>query len=294
MEFYHVEDLERLDEKRWRALALAQLQAKQKPLTKVWGLAEALLEIDPDIAMLVEVGGQESLENFSRHFLADRYTPYFVEGNSRRSIDLGFLVKKELPFQIEARSNRDTPVEVYTLQGKHETRFSRDIAELRLHDSDGLRLILLLVHLKSKISSDTDYQGKDVRTAEAIALAEFYKKRRTEFPEVPLILGGDCNATLGSLELELISRTDLVDFHEVLGSPAEERATYVYFDALGRAVPQALDYLLLSPELRDRIVKEESYTYRYKGLHAEPGPMSQSARNRQPSDHNPVVVTVRL
>jgi endonuclease/exonuclease/phosphatase family metal-dependent hydrolase len=297
MEYYEGQDLRQMTELDWRAMALSQLRRRQKPIAKLLALAEAIEDIDPDVLMLVEVGGRDSLENFNRHFLGGRYAPYFIEGNSRRAIDLAYLVKPGVPFRIEARSNRDIPIDVRGAHGKVLSRFSRDIAELRLFSAEGgLRLILLLVHLKSKLGSLEDFRGKDVRTAEATALAEFYSRLRSEQPDVPIIVGGDFNAEMGSLELELFNHTDLKDFHDMLGSSEEGRASLVYIDYAGKPHTQVLDHLLVSPHLRDRIVRERSFTYRYKGFYgiAEELPGNFREKLRLPSDHYPVVLTIEL
>lgn len=296
MDYYEGQDLERMTEEEWRAVALAQLQKKQKPLSKLWGLSKAILDIDADILMLVEVGGRDSLENFSRHFLKDVYEPVFLEGNSKRNIDLGFLVKRGLSLQAKGRSNKNTPIEVNTFQGRQIAKFSRDVAELRLYDGHRLKLILLLTHLKSMLSTEQDFRGKDTRTAEANALAEIYSKRRETYPNVPVILGGDLNNDLASLEFELLKRTDIADFHEVLGTPRPDRVSLVYFDYADRPHGLVIDYLLISPHLRDRIVPGKSFTYRYKGLYdvVEELPQTPKQRYQMPSDHFPVVLTIRL
>jgi endonuclease/exonuclease/phosphatase family metal-dependent hydrolase len=296
MEYYRGQDLKTLPEDDWRQVALPQLRKAQKPLAKIWAAAEAIEDIDPDVLMLIEVGGKDSLDNFVRYFLGDRYVPYFVEGNSRRGIDLGFLVKKGLPLQAEAFSNKETPIEVDTFQGRYVSRFSRDVAELRLTGDEGLALILLATHLKSKLGSPQDFRGKDVRTAESFALAGIYHRIRSDFPGVPVVVGGDFNNSLTSLELEHVMRTDLTDFHDRLGTPEEERFSLVHFDFAENPNPQILDYLLVSPELKGRIVESKSFTYRYKGFYGIPHlpPKSFRERNQLPSDHYPLVLTIRL
>jgi endonuclease/exonuclease/phosphatase family metal-dependent hydrolase len=296
MEYYRDQDLKVLSEEDWKDIALPQLRRRQKPLSKVWAASEAIEDIDPDILMLVEVGGRDSLENLNKHFLGDRFTPYFVEGNSRRGIDLGYLVKKGLSFDANISSNRETPVEVIAYHGRYVSRFSRDVAELRLSSDSRLVLILLLAHLKSKLGSQQDFQGKDVRTAEAFALAGIYQEIRSAHPGTPVIVGGDFNNNLSSLELEPVSRTDLTDFHDYIETSEKERFSFVHFDFAGTPLPQTLDYLLVSPELKDRIVGSKSFTYRYKSFYGIPQlpPESQSQRNLLPSDHYPQVLTVRL
>lgn len=296
MEFYRGQSLEAMSEHEWRELALSQLRRKQKPLHKVQGVARALLDIDPDIVMLTEVGGADSLENFNRHFLGERFKAYFIEGNSRRGIDLAFLVRKGLGLDVRASSNRDTPIALAGAEGVYHSKFSRDVAELRLSENGTTVLIALLVHLKSKISTEHDLRGKDVRTAEAIALARLYEAKREQHPDVPIVLAGDFNSDISSLEFELLRRTDLRDFHELAGTPQDERTSLVYFDYVGNPNAQVLDYILVSSHLKERVVREKSYTYRYKGFYdiAEPLPRSLKERNQMPSDHYPLVLTIAL
>jgi endonuclease/exonuclease/phosphatase family metal-dependent hydrolase len=297
MDYYEGDDLRTLSEERWANAALPQLKDRQKPLKRVWGVAESIRDIDPDVAMLVEVGGLESLENLNRYFLDDTYDVHFVAGNARRGIDLGFLVRKGLGFKTETRSNRDFPIEVATWTGKQIDHFSRDVAELRLFDDSGvLRLVLLLTHLKSQISTETDIRGKDTRTAEAFALGELYQRRRADNPGVPVVVGGDLNAELGSLELEPLCHTDLVDFHDLRGTPREERITLVHFDYSGSPAPLVFDYLLLSPDLANRLVLEDSFVYRYKNFYGVPDPLPETRPQRwhMPSDHYPLVLTIQL
>lgn len=296
MEYYAGQSFEKLSELDWKEIALAQLQDRQKPLHKVLGAAKAIAEIAPDILMLTEVGGRDSLENFNRHFLGDRFTPYFIEGNSRRGIDLAFLVAKDLPYRVEALSNKNTPVRIVGPRGPYTTQFSRDVAELRLYEGESLKLIALLVHFKSKLSTEDDINGKDARTAEAIATTRLYEERRRLFPDVPIVLGGDFNAELASLELEALRRSDLTDFHDLLGTPREARVSLVHFDYVDNAYPLILDYLLLSPQLKECVVAAKSYTYRYKGFYDLPERFPQSRRERfqMPSDHYPVVLTLTL
>lgn len=290
-------DFDSLTESEWRRLALPQLRKKQKPLRKVWGLVTAIQDINPDIVMLIEVGGKESLDHFIRYFLEDTYEAHFVETNSDRSIDLAFLLKKNLPFKAKTISNRDTAVSVDGYYGQgFTTRFSRDVAELHLHGGDRLELILLLTHLKSKISTVTDYQGRDMRTAEARALASLYKNISARHPDVGVVVAGDFNSDLKSPELELIDKTDLTDFHELLASPVEDRISLVHFDHGGNPHPQILDYILVSPHLIDKVVREQSYTYRYKSFYEVPHPLPKTVHQRyhMPSDHYPLVVTLAL
>ncbi len=297
LEHHNGGDFTNYSESEWRRLALPQLRDKQKPINKLWGLTAAITDINPDVLMLVEVGGKESLDHFNHHFLKDAYVPHFVETNSRRAIDLAFMVKKDLNLKAKAISNRHLPVKVSSSQNQGlATRFSRDVAEFHLSRGRELRLILLLVHLKSKISTDRDFQGRDMRRAEAEALAALYQQIAKNNPHIPIIVGGDFNSDLTSPELEVLASTDLSDFHDLLGTPREERISLVHFDYHGKAQPQVLDYLLVSPHLKSKMVRESSYTYRYKSFYDTPHPLPTTVHHRyhMPSDHYPVVLTIEF
>lgn len=297
LDYYSGEDLEHLSESQWRKLALPQLRYKQKPISKIWGLASAIADINPDILMLIEVGGKESLEHFNHHFLKDAYILHFVETNSQRSIDLAFLVKKDFRFHAQAISNREVPVHINSHPGASiPSRFSRDVAELHLRDGSQLKLIILLTHLKSKISTERDFQGRDLRQAEAEALAALYIKIAGKNPDVPMIVGGDLNSDLTSAELKALAKTDLTDFHEYPGTPMEDRISLVHFDYQGNAHPQTLDYLLVSPHLKEKIIREESSTYRYKSFYNIPHPLPSTVHQRyhMPSDHFPLILTLLI
>lgn len=297
LEHYDDSPLENLSESEWRKFSLPQLRYKQKPLHKLWGLASAILDIDPDVLMLVEVGGRESLDHFNHYFLKDAFTAHFVETNSNRSIDLAFLVKKDLQLNAKVLSNRETLVKPGSHYGaKNSARFARDVAELHLFHGTELYFILFLTHLKSKISTDSDFQGRDLRRAEAEALAALYTRAEQKYPSVPIVVGGDLNSDLKSPELEALARTSLTDFHDLLETPIEDRTSLVHFDHLGKPHPQVLDYLLLSPTLKTKIIREKSFTYRYKSFYDVPHPLPMTIHQRyhMPSDHFPVVLTLHL
>jgi endonuclease/exonuclease/phosphatase family metal-dependent hydrolase len=287
---------ENMSEGAWRKLALPQMRRKQKPLRKLWRMGATIGEIDPDVLMLVEVGGKESLQLFNQHFLESRYAPYILDSNSPRGIDLAFLLKKDLNYDVEIISNREMPIDVQTYQGGFAAKFSRDVAELHLSQNSELKLILLLTHLKSKISSDRDFQGTDRRKAEAAALAGLYDKLQKKYPHTPIIVGGDLNAELSSPELEPLTKTNLTDFHDVMGTAKEDRVSFVHFDYKGLPHPQTLDYLLLSPELKDKVQKDKSSTYHYRSFFDIPHPLPRtvSERYQMPSDHYPLVLTLDL
>jgi len=305
-----------LNEKEWQKVS--QASVGNKPLKKALWLAEALLEINPDFILVNEVGGLESLTNFSRYFLQDRYRAYVIEGNSDRGIDIGYLVKKDLNFNFELHTHKNRPLhflyphEIESNKHIAETApdkvikshyFSRDCAELRVFNQGDKTpsLIFLLVHLKSKLDPDgIDPQGKDRRGAELKALTEIYQEIRRDVPDAPIIVGGDFNGVIhrerGEAEfLPLHASTDLEDVFSFLGRDAAEAMTQIQFNRTGQAVLLQIDYLLVSPHLKQHLIAEETFVYRYKSdLGVKLGlPSTLDQRLVLPSDHYPVVATFK-
>jgi hypothetical protein len=158
---------EEMTESQWQRLSSST--TKNKPLRQVIELARAIKAMNPDIMILSEVGGRESLANFNRYFLGDHYSVQIIEGNSDRGIDLGFLVKKSLPFEYEINSHKNRsidflyPHEVLSKESgyghiksarRESHRFSRDLLELRVFEKAGLSVRPSMP--KSKLPSGSD------------------------------------------------------------------------------------------------------------------------------------------
>lgn len=298
-------DWRKMSEREWQDLSHATIG--NKPLVKTLWLADSLLQMDPDIICLNEVGGLESLTNFGKHFLDDLYNPYLIEGNSDRGIDVGYLVRKELDLKIEFRSHKDRPLgflyphEQGDLLKSH--RFSRDCAELRLfrHGETRPALILLLVHLKSKLDpKGIDPYGRERRRAEFKTLIDIYRETRLELsPPVPVIVAGDFNGCAKraqvSDEFTEIVRTDLESVIDLIETTPETSATQVQIGRGGNVTSLQIDYIFISPDLKEYLIPEKTQVYRYLSDLRVPLPLPRTLEQRSylPSDHYPVVATFR-
>ena len=323
LDYFEGQDLSLLSEKEWQKLSTSVVG--NKPLEHIRSLARAILDIDPDILMLCEVGGVESLANFSRLFLNDAYAVHLVEGNSDRGIDLGYLVRKSLPFKFDLFSHKHRaidflyPHEVLSKETGYENlrsarlsshRFSRDVLELRIYedhhedDSDEPVLIILLVHLKSQLDrTRIDPGGRDRRRAELEKLVTIYGELDQEFGgRVPILLTGDFNGLAAKqpktdVEFEgLYSRSPLQDVLEVAGVPADERFTHMQLSANRNRVGmnKQLDYIFIPPALFERVNFAETWVYRYKdhlGL-TMLMPRNLNEKKLLASDHYPVILTL--
>lgn len=304
-------DWQTLPEKDWQKLSTATVS--NKSLVKTLWLAGSLLHMDPDIVCLNEVGGLESLSNFNRLFLHDRYVPHLLEGNSNRGIDIGYLVKKGFPLRAELITHKTRPLQ-FLYPHEQQTNlfhqgvsqkqvkshyFSRDCAELRLFNEGATApsLVLLLVHLKSKLDPEgIDPQGKERRRAEVNTLVKIYNEVRSEFsPPVPVIVAGDFNGLARrdqrAEEFQELNLTDLETVVEVVGLGGDQAATQVQFNRGGQIHGLQIDFIFISPDLRPFLVAEGVEIYRYHSdLKVElPLPKSLEQRTYMPSDHYPVV-----
>jgi endonuclease/exonuclease/phosphatase family metal-dependent hydrolase len=307
----------KLDEHKWQRLSSSTIE--NKPLQKCLALAKTLKDIDADVVMLCEVGGFESLKYFNELFLGGAYSPVLTEGNSNRNIDVGFLVRRNLPFYFDLQSNKHrlinylypherqslvTNYPVTTVKAPATShRFSRDLAELRLFQKNVDRpfLGILLTHLKSRLDPEgIDPGGFERRQAELKTLVEIYKEFELKHPQVPTLVAGDFNgnATLASTDEEfkpLYRDTKLKDVLELAGVSLENRATYYQVRNTSRTEGRQIDFCFLNPEAAPLLKENSSAVYRYKdefGLNLGI-PMTLDAKMRLPSDHYPVVLELQ-
>ena len=281
----------------------------KKPIDKTEWIARTIKEINADIVMLLEVGGNLSFDYFNAKFLGNEYFTAMLKGNSNRGIEMGYLIKKSFPYPHSIIGHANDSIEFnypFELsennklgQIKHlPHKFSRDVSELRIFKDNQVALIILLVHLKSKWDRDgVDFNGSMRRKAELKALIKTYNKLKEEFDhKVPIIVTGDMNgvAQKGIHEPEfedLYNFSDLEDVLEVTNLPHEQRISFLYFGKDNKREASQLDYIFLPKSLQSLVKKEESGIYLFKDNYGTPLAYPQESYQRYalPSDHYPVV-----
>lgn len=284
--------IENLNEQKWQLITASLFANKSKE--KCHRLALSIKESNADIVMMTEIAGKESLTNFSTYFLNDEYEALSLPSNSDRGIDLGYLVKRSLGYELKLKSYIDHPLDSTGI------RFSRDVLQLEVRQNEELKFILLLVHIKSKLDlKKKDFEGRSRRTLEVKALIDIYEKLLSH--GVPVLIGGDFNGHAGEKETEeefraIYERTDLKDVALLAGIPDEDRFSYIYFTRGGNRFVQQIDYLFISEKYAHLIEKEECYFPRYKTETGAPLPIPKSyeQKNTLPSDHYPFLGTFRL
>jgi len=314
-ELPEAEDL-KLDEPKWQRLSSSVYE--NKALNKCREMAKALKEINADVIMMCEVGGAESLKNFNELFLDGAYSPILSEGNSKRNIDVGFLVRKNMPFYFDLQSNKHRsinylyPHERDSLNNNYPVssvkapatshKFSRDVAELRLFKKDVEKpfLGILLTHLKSRLDPEgIDPGGFERRQAELATLVDIYKEFSEKHPGTPSMVVGDFNgnASFANHDEEfkpLYEKTELKDVLELSGITVENRATFYQVRSSSRTEGRQIDFCFLSPDLASLLKEHSAMVYRYKdefGLNFGI-PMTLDAKLKLPSDHYPIVFEI--
>ena len=299
-------EMTRADEIEWQRFSTSIFP--NKSLKKVKELVRVIQDINADILMLCEIGGPESLINFSNLFLNQTYSPIAIEGNSDRNIDVGFLIKKNSPFYFDLATNKNRLINFLYPHERNQAagaikitshKFSRDVAELRLFkkDRDNPFLVMLLTHLKSPLDPERrDPMGSQRRHAELKTLLEIYKEVEALHPTCPMVMAGDFNGNASrigtDMEFESIYQTTgLQDILELNAKPVAERATYYQVRSGGRVEGKQIDYCFLSPRAATFLKPGSAQVYRYKDEFgfAIDIPNTIDAKLNLPSDHYPLI-----
>ncbi len=307
-------NLESLSETDWQKHSISSFE--NKSLQSIREIAKCMRDIDADIYALCEVGGVESINNFTKNFLNDEYRAFSIEGNSNRGIDLAYLVKKNLAYSCELRTHKNRSIDfLYPherqsvaggyLDADHSLKFSRDVLELRLRAVNCVEpeIVLLNVHLKSQLDKDNiDPLGKDRRRAELEKLIEIYTEILGEFHEkVPILIAGDFNG-IASKQLtdpeflNLHLKTTLQDVFDLAEIPQDNRVTQLQFAPSGKCWKKQFDYIFVSQNLKNMIIANETFVYRFKDEFGSEMklPATLNEKRKLASDHYPVVTTIKL
>ncbi len=287
---YNGEDLQSIDEHDWASFNISL--TRNKLLEKILGIQKVIQETDPDVILLLEVGGKESLENFNRYFLESKYKVFILPTNSNRGIEIGYLLKNKYEATIKSHRNHKLP---------RNAKFSRDVPELRVSFRNQLKIIFLGVHLKSKLDKEKkDFEGRSKRSFEISGLKEIFLKLRKDFSKVPIILAGDFNGVIHKEGREpefqqLFEDTQLEDILELSNIPIEERYTHLFFTASPKPIANQIDYILIEKKYENRLDKKQCYVYRYKNSYGDALKIESFQEKRDlPSDHFPLSMGLKL
>ena len=254
-----------------------------KSLKNALLLATVIKEIAPDVAMLCEVGGKESLDNFNQLFLHGAYEVFCPEGTSSRGIDLGFLVRPRPSFQFDLITPEQKGLGL-----------SRLFPVLKMEVKNAPAIFMVGIHLKSKLNKNKkDFEGRSQRKKEIDTLVTLVQELSFEHGEHFLILGDfndDLRHGTSHFELqELFEKLKCRDVLSLAGMPFEERITHFHFGPGARVSKSQLDGILASPAMQNLLVKEKCGVYRYPDQYGVPYQLNTfKDKLALPSDHFPI------
>ncbi len=274
--------------------------AKPKPEWAMRAEGKIILENDLDIVTLAEVENVAALQAFNDHYLEGKYKVFLIEGNDERGIDIAFLVKKDLPFEVEQRSHKEETWIDPVLGGGPKPLFSRDLTSLvvRAPGKTQPMFVLFGTHYKSKRDRDgRDPESVIMRTAQVSRTAEIMQRYREEFgANVPMMLAGDFNGAVVSEAAykPLYAAAGLTDSFDASPNPPsdKDRITHTYHPKGGAAQYAQMDAVLVSKSLRGAVQSAEVYRYKNDDGTVRPLPKTYEEREKNPSDHFPLIVTL--
>lgn len=290
MDKYKGEDIDQLNNPQWQLLTASFYP--NKDLDKIIEIKKIIQNNDPDIVMLVEVGGLESLNNFNQYFLKNQYKPYMAPSNSNRGIDVGYLVKNQAQLNVKFKSYTKDKL-------SNGNKLSRGLFELKVMDEKNvLKAFFYLTHLKSKLDLEKkDFEGRNQRDAEVKYICEKIKDHRIKFPGIPHFICGDLNGIIFQSQTEPELRTfaqyGFKDVLEHLNLAHEERITYYYFDKSHNKNGFQLDYFLIHNSDQNCIQKSSkvlAFDHHYCAF----PPDTLKEKLKMPSDHMPLWVELKL
>lgn len=273
-----------------------------KDTEQIKGVAKVIKSENLDIIVLEEVEGARALEIFNEKYLENQYEVFVARGNDTRGIEIGFLVKKDLPFKIKLATNRNRQYQ-NNITNKEESIFSRDLPALHFwknstNGSESPDFVILGNHLKSQRDRKDDIKSRIFRTRQSQEIRTIVKEYETDYPGIPVLLAGDFNANIHvESEFKSLFKDNLMTDSFDLVQPVlsnESRITHTFHPRNGANHNTQLDGILVNNAGKKLIKRAKVYRYLDKDGKEIPLPKTYQQREQNPSDHFPVIVELDL
>jgi len=256
-----------------------------------------ILEQDPDVMLLIEVGDLASVRKFASDpkYLNGKYD-LLIHPSNQFGSSLGYLVRRGLPLNLIFETHLHA-------QGRLRTRtvklFTRDVPALILFPENRANdaVIFLGVHAKS-MGDSPPYDPFNIkrRAAEFNGINEIKAYYRRQYPNAKFVVMGDMNTnTLGATEYKIIKQND-VSFLDLAGMPVDhpQRYTHTHIkmdretNRTLKVVTLQLDDILVDKKLRKHFVDGQIIPFQDRLGREIPKAKSIDERNQQLSDHKPI------
>jgi len=275
-----------------------------KPLWEVEAIRTTIATHLPDFATFTEVENvyalRKLLEDDPR--LKGIYDILLKEGNDQRGIDIATVVKKSLGLRYKLDTHKDlewTDRFQVGKQWKEETGpiFARDLPAIRLYRPGEETPFLILIgnHGKSKRDREGDPESNRWRTVQYEKAAEIIKKYKAEYPRTNIIMAGDFNTdVMTGHEMRAIrditkSAFDLAPVEQQI--PPKKRSTHAYFAPGGGPSFNMIDDVRILGNLE--VMDADILPLIDRNGKPMPPPKTFKQRENQPSDHNPLLITIK-
>lgn len=255
------------------------------------GISRIFSKYRAAIAFCVEISSVHLLRSYDHEFLGNQYEEFLIEGNDPRGVDVGLLVRKDLPLEVEMHSHKNM---VDSETG--ELVFSRDLPAYILREKGQQKPLMIIfgTHFKSQRSTDNDKNGFRKRSLQAKAASVIVGKYEEMFPEVPILLVGDFNNDVRRApEFTSLKNIGLVDSFDVAADtvPEAERGTHFFFPRNGNPSVSQLDAIMLNKTAVKKQIAKSTKVLSHIDSDGQPypPPRSYEERQRRPSDHLPIL-----
>ncbi len=270
-----------------------------KPEWQTKWIANIIKRENADIVFLQEVEGRQVAYDFNRIYLNNEYQIFYTGGNDPRGINIAILVHKRLPFDYEIHSHRKLKMKDPTpgKDGEEVGFFSRDFPVVLVKNKKEDPLFLLGgVHLKSQRQRGADPNSYHLRDAQVKNTLKIVGDYIDEYNNIPMLIAGDFNADLRAApEFNVLRKGRILkDSFESVKPPVEknQRITHSFHPRGGTTNYNQLDGIFH----RNMEVKEAK-VLRYKDPETgqeRPLPRTWKQREKNPSDHFPIMSVVKL
>lgn len=262
-----------------------------KPLAQLQGVSRVFNKYRPMLAFCVEIGSVKVMKDYDQEFLGNQYEEFLIEGNDPRGVDVGLMLRKDLPLEVEVHSHKNL-----TNDESGNLVFSRDLPAYILREKGTAKPLMIIfgTHFKSQRSSNGDSRGFKKRSLQAKAASLIIEDYEKEFPGVPIILTGDFNNDIRRApEFEPLKQMGMVDSFDLAKDTVEKnrRGTHFFFPREGNPSISQLDAILLNQVAAQKQMVKEAKVLSHidpEG-NAYPPPQSYQERETRASDHLPIM-----
>lgn len=267
-----------------------------KPLSQLEGIARVFSAYKPLLAFCVEIGSVKVLQDYDQEFLGNQYEEFSIEGNDPRGVDVGLLLRKDLPLDIEVHSHKNL---VNDATG--DLVFSRDLPVYILREKGNEKPLLVVfgTHFKSQRSTDGDPLGFRKRSQQVVAATQLIGDYEKMFPGTPIILTGDFNNDIRRApEFAPLKTAGMVDSFDIASdtTPPQARGTHYYFPRSGPSSVNQLDAIMLNQTAAQKLIVKSAKVLAHidpQGK-AYPPPKTYGERETRASDHLPILTVIDL